>query len=232
MFHHRHLVAYREFNSKVSCGYFVTHRDSSHYRISHLNPFPLWMLYSFQLFHHRHLVAYRGFNSKVSCGYCVPHREFTLLHITYGSFPFVNAPLLLSTVPPSASCLLWIQFNGVLWIFCYPSWLFSLSHFTFGSSGFLSLCECSTPFNCSTIGILLPIVDSIHWFSVGVGLLCDLGSCANNKTALISEEIFCYVSNCLDRICLPPSPLRVIKMCLWNTNDGKLGSADDITTAI
>ena len=43
LFHLRHLV-YCGFTSIMSCGYCVTHHDSFLVRISHLVPFPLWML--------------------------------------------------------------------------------------------------------------------------------------------------------------------------------------------
>ena len=111
---------------------------------------------------------------------------------------------------------------------------------------FLSLCECSTPFNCSTIGILLPIVDSIKKYPVVIVTHRDSShSCISHLVpfpyvsqvlpslllccpcllrVLILQLVFRLVSNYLDRICLPPSPLRVIKMCLWNTIESKLGS--------
>ena len=47
-------------------------------------------------------------------GYNVPLCDFTYSHITFGSFPFVIALLFISLVPPSASCLLWIQFMSGL----------------------------------------------------------------------------------------------------------------------
>ena len=49
---------------------------------------------------------------------CYPPWLFTLLHITFGLFPFVSALLLLPIVPPSAFCCLsWIQFKSVLCVF-------------------------------------------------------------------------------------------------------------------
>ena len=96
--------------------------------------------------------------------FCYPPWLFTLSHITFESFPFVNA-LFLSIVPPSASCCLsWIQFKSVLWILCSPPWLHIVAYHIW----FLSLCECSTlTINCSTIGILF-IVDSIQWCPVDI----------------------------------------------------------------
>ena len=62
----------------------------------HIIAFHIWFLSLCEcsllhLFHHWHLVCW--FNSLVSCGYCVTHCDFTYLHFTFGSFPFVNALL-------------------------------------------------------------------------------------------------------------------------------------------
>ena len=66
---------------------------------------------------------------------CYPPWLFTLLHITFGLFPFVSALLLLPIVPPSAFCCLsWIQFKSVLCVFFLVTHRDStLLHFTFGS---------------------------------------------------------------------------------------------------
>ena len=70
---------------KCHRGYLVTQRDSS-LRISHLVPYPLWMLYSsYQLFHHRHLVVYCGSIQVSPWLSCYPTWHFNSLHATFGS---------------------------------------------------------------------------------------------------------------------------------------------------
>ena len=153
------------------------------------------MLYYYRLFHHRHLVlVYRG-SFQCHHGYLVT-RCYFYFRMPHSFFlPFVTALLLLSIVPPSASCHLWFKLSVTVGIVL--SNVTPLLHATFG---FLPLCGCSIRHlvYCGLLQVspwaLLSLLSVVVQFLSLRGLLPNVTFFAYGLTLYICSSLHCFFS--------------------------------------